>query len=836
MDPMSLVTYLATGWEFVETAKAALPPMTQAGKVDWLPAQVPGYVHLDLVANGVIPHPFYRMNEAGCQWVDETEWSYRTTFQWTPADSAPTRKLHFAGLDTVCDVLLNGVKIASHDNAFLPLTIDVSDHLVEGENTLQIDFKSAVTVGLERQKAYFDKEGLPYPRANFYDRSFVRKPQYMYGWDWGPRLVSCGITGPVTIVETADRPLIIDVLTRQTHHADGTVTLHLTVETDRPLGEYVLEASLSDEEDYIEFELAPVSETIYAADAVIEDPLLWSPEDPDLYDLHVELYDQEDHLLDDHESQIGLRTIELVQEPDQYGQSFTFRLNGQNIYALGANWIPDHSFPATVTREQYRDRLESAKAMGMNMLRVWGGGLYETEDFYDLCDELGILVWQDFPYGCAYYPDDVEHQALAKKEAAHHIKRLRNRACLALWCGNNENHTMFDSKWGGEEHNPPRYYGEHLYHVALQEACDELDPTRPYIASSPIGKDEKLATPNTVDAYNHNMGHVGDSHYWDVWHGRGDWKYYADSTTRFSSEFGFASACSMEVMEEFISDRAFQPFSHEVNWHNKTRKPIDVFMDMVYLHYPHIQTVEDLVYYTQLNQRDALRFGIEHFRRAPFCKGTLIWQINDCWPVQSWALLDNFGHWKAAAHELTRLYFPTLHSLVKTDQKVELHVCHHNTGNSVTPGVYLRAVDLNTGETLREVHVDDQTIEDDDCQKITELSTEGLDPNTTAVFSVDEDGTQEYAWTLLAEPKDTRITPANITIATIDDDQIMLRTDAPVVDLWLRDPDDGVQFGLNFITSSTPGTWVIQTTGPVDQIQARSLAGIHTVQYTNSPL
>ncbi len=833
---MSLVTYLATNWEFVETTKADLPPMKQAGMVDWLPAQVPGYVHLDLINNGVIEHPFYRMNEAGCQWVDDTEWTYRTTFDYVPAEGASVRKIHFAGLDTVCDILLNGEKIASHDNAFLPLTVDVSNLLVEGENTLVVNFKSAVKTGSDRLHAYFDKEGLEYPRANFFERSFIRKPQYMYGWDWGPRLVSCGVTGPVTIVESNGEPQISDILTRQTHNEDGSVTLHLTVETDKPLGNFIVEASLSDDEEYYEFEFNAITETILAAEITIEDPVLWDTDHPYLYDLHVELYDHEDRLFDDRELEIGLKTIELVQEPDEHGQSFFFRLNGQPLYAMGANWIPDHSFPATVTREQYRDKLESAKAMGMNMLRVWGGGLYETEDFYDLCDELGILVWQDFPYGCAYYPDDADHQALAKKEAAHHIKRLRNRASLALWCGNNENHTMFDSKWGGEEHNPPRYYGEHIYHIALQEACDELDPTRPYIASSPIGKDEKFATPNTVDAYNHNMGHVGDSHYWDVWHGRGDWKYYADSTTRFSSEFGFAAAPSMEVLEEFIAERAFQPFSHELNWHNKTRKPLDVFTEMIYLHYPQINTVEDLVYYSQLNQRDAMRFGIEHFRRADFCKGTLIWQINDCWPVQSWAILDNFGNWKAVGHELQRLYDPTLHSLVKKEGTVELHICQHNGEPSVSPGVYLRAVDLTTGSTIREVHVDNESVDNDSSKKIAEISTEGLNPNTTAIFSIDEDEESEYAWTLLCEPKEVELPAAKITIAAIDDDQIMLRTTGPVVDLWLRDPDDGVQFGLNFITSATAGTWVIQTDGPTDRIQARSLAGNHPIEYTNSPL
>lgn len=827
---------VAVGWEFIETTRADLPHLTAAGKADWLPAQVPGYVHLDLVRNGVIDHPYYRMNEAGCQWIDNTDWTYRTTFTFSPDADFPVRKLFFEQLDTVCTIFLNGTKIAAHDNAFLPLTVDVSTLLNDGDNTLQIEFKSAVTTGNDRMAAYFMKEGMENPRANFYDRSFVRKPQYMYGWDWGPRLVSCGITAPVWIVESTGTPQILDVATNQTHHDDGSVTLHVTVETDQPIGQNTLESSLSDELTYVEINLSKTTDTTYEGEVTVDDPFLWDTEFANLYDLHVELYSPEDDLLDERELKIGLRTIELVREPDEYGESFFFKLNGEPLYALGANWIPDSSFPATVTRDQYRNRLESAKAMGMNMLRVWGGGLMETEAFYDLCDELGILVWQDFPYGCAYYPDDAEHQAIAAKEAEFHVKRLRNRPSLALWCGNNENHTMWDSKWGGEEASPPRYYGEYIYEKALPEVCAALDPSRPYIPSSPVGKDPKFAVENTVDHYNHNMGFVGDSHYWDVWHGRGDWKYYADSNARFSSEFGFSSAASLEVWDEYIGDRAFQPFSHELNWHNKTRKPIEKFMEMVTLHYPMPETVEDLVYYTQLNQRDAMRFGIEHWRRSAFCRGTLIWQINDCWPVQSWALMDCHGNWKAVAHELPRLYFPTLHSLVKTEGKVELHVCQHNTSGEVVPGVYLRAVDLSTGETLQEVHVNDKPVKNDSSAKIAELSTKGLNPKTTIIVSIDEDEQSEYAWTLLCEPKDVQIPAANIVVSVLDDDKIALQTDGPVVDLWLTDPEEGVQFAHNFLTSPTASTWIIQTDGPVEDLVARSLAGLHKVEFTRSPL
>lgn len=833
---MSIVTPISTGWEFIETTRKDLPELTQAGKVDWLPAQVPGYVHLDLVRNGVIEHPFYRMAEAGCQWVDDTGWIYRTTFEFEASDEFPVRQLFFECLDTVCTVFLNGTKIASHDNAFLPLTVDVSEVLIEGENSLVVEFQSAVKVGTERMMAYFAKEGMEYPRANFYDRSFVRKPQYMFGWDWGPRLASCGIAGVVSLVERAAVTQIVDVWQRQEHLADGSVQVSVTVETDRELGDLKLEGSFWDDAEFWSLDFESTG-TVHRASVVVADPVLWTVFDsePHLYDLSVELYTADEEFVDSREIRVGLRTIELVRESDEIGESFSFKLNGESLYALGANWIPDHSFPCTVTRSQVREKIEAAKDMGMNMLRVWGGGLMESEDFYDACDEVGILVWQDFPYGCAYYPDDAEHQAVARKEAEFHIKRLRNRASLALWCGNNENHTMFDSPWGGVESNPPRYYGEHLYHGALQTACDELDPDHAYVASSPFGKDESKATEGGVDHFNHNMGFVGDSHYWDVWHGRGDWKFYKDSNARFSSEFGFASAPSMEVFEEFISRKAFLPFSDEVNWHNKTRKPIAVFMDMVHLHYPQIETVEDLVYCTQLNQRDAMRFGIEHWRTSNFCMGALIWQLNDCWPVQSWALMDSFGHWKAAAYELRRLFSGNLISLRVEGDTVSVLDTHHNEAEYWDQTIRVVAYDLRTGEVLREAEFAQQDM-GDGTAVIGSLSTKGLDPGSTLIVAEDPVDDEVLAWQLLGEPKDFVGTICGVTVARLDDNLVMVRTDGPVVDLWLREPENGTQFGYNFLTSGQASTWLIETDGPVESLVARSILGYHSVEMTNSPL
>ncbi|HEV8246040.1 MAG TPA: hypothetical protein VGP93_09745, partial [Polyangiaceae bacterium] len=675
--PMLRRTYLHRGWTFAESAWPAAGRVGYS-KREWLPARVPGHVHLDLLENGIIAHPFERMHELGCQWVDERDWSYRTSFEWQPDPERPQRMLHFAGLDTVCRVLLNGELLAEHDNMFVPLELDVSAKLQPGTNQLRVDFDSAVRVGLERRSAWLKDEGLA-EVERLEERSFVRKAQYMYGWDWGPRLVSCGIWRPVELREYRAR--IRDVHVRQEHLEDGQVRLSLTTDVDGPANVvHVLEG-----------------EALSIADGAltIERPRLWQPNgigEQHLYTLRSyacpadfdakrlpkgtsEACAALDAVaLDLCVTRVGLRTFALRREADRFGESFGFEVNGQPLWALGANWIPDHSFPSAVAAAQYRSRLSAAKNSGMNMLRVWGGGLYESDEFYELCDELGLLVWQDFAFACAYYPDTGSFADAARREAEVNCVRLRNHASLALWCGNNENLTMFQGRWGDKSKQPPRYLGEHLYDRVLPDALSRLDPERPYIPTSPHGGKDA------------NGGGIGDQHYWDVWHGRGDWQHYRDSTARFASEYGFASAPSLRAWREVFHEA--QSFASAdspsvglcslrkgvrdpiVRWHDKTMKGYETFLGYVFLHYPETSDLEDWTYYSQLNQRDALRAAIEHYRRSEFCQGSLIWQINDCWPVQSWAVIDSLGQPKAAFFELARLHAPGLLSLKRDGAQV----------------------------------------------------------------------------------------------------------------------------------------------------------------------
>ena len=805
---MLRTTFLHSDWEFIQTD-------TEGKKIgysfaEWLPAQVPGSVHLDLITNGIIADPFERMNEMGVQWVDGKDWSYRTQFDYEPDKSLPKQVLRFEGLDTICTILLNGEVIGSSDNMFVPLELDVTGKLEVGINDLRIDFKSAVNEGLKLREAYFEANSLKDPIERFEERTFVRKAQYMYGWDWGPRLVSAGVWQPVSLIQYASR--ITEVYVRQEHHEDGSVALHIQSEIEGS-GE-------------LTHTLEPFGTLTGDGTLVIPNAPKWSPENPVLFHLVSQL-GSDDALVQN----IGFSHVRLLQEKDQFGESFEFEVNGRKVWIRGANWIPDHSFPAAVSTERYRDRLTKAKDMGFNMLRVWAGGLYETEAFYDLCDELGILVWQDFPFGCAYYPDDEPWQAIIRNEAMVNIKRIRNRVSLALWCGNNENHEMFFNKWGDPAAQPPRYFGVNHYEDVLPKVVAEFDPGRSYIVSSPIGSppaddtdNEKLRGPNS-NGY-------GDQHNWDAWHGRGDWRYYSDSEGRFSSEYGFASSCNTELWEKTLGEGDWDHGSPAVRWHDKTGKGYETFQGFVKLHYPESDSLEDWVYYSQLNQRDALRFGVEHYRRSEFCKGSLIWQLNDCWPVQSWAILDGDGNYKALAYELRRLYADATSSLFRKNDEFTLWAI--NDGAETVSGVaQISVFHLRTGDLLRS-YEEVVSVEPGARQPAVTGSIKGLAvPDLLVVGTWAGDET----WQLATEPKLARFPdPSDLVVSTHSEGVLRIQTSAPVVDLMLLDEGSVSTLLDNYVTMQTPGIFEVRVTRTPVELTARSLSGDHRVKLTPSPI
>ncbi len=863
---MLRTSFLHSGWEFVQSDLEG--KKLGYSLAEWLPAQVPGHVHVDLMANGVIADPHSAMHEMGCQWVDQENWSYRTTFDWTADALLPTRVLRFEGLDTVCTVLLNGKPIAHSNNMFVGLEVDVTHELQEGTNEVRVDFESAVKVGEHRQSEYYAAEGIASDTLWWPERTFVRKAQYMSGWDWGPRLVSCGIWRPVSLVEYSAR--IQNVHVAQTRHEDGSVTVNVTSEIDGGaialheifgiMGDgvrWMVDGSF-DVKNPPAWEPANLSRVSPEAWphggnslAVVRTHLVTAADAQLILDQAVKLADEAGQLsafvgfdsfgvnsFDELDTRFGFSEIRLLREPDQFGESFEFIINGKKVWARGANWIPDHSFPSQVTRQRYREQLQRAVDLGMNMLRIWGGGLYETDEFYDLCDELGIMVWQDFMFACGYYPDDEATQKEIAIEAATNIKRLRNHACLALWCGNNENSEMHFNGWGDKTKHPSRYYGENHYNGVLPKAVNEFDPGRSYIYTSPIG-DDGSANPQDEKRRGPNSDGFGDQHNWDVWHGRGDWRFYTDSKGRFSSEYGFGSSCSLQVWEQKIGLPGNTPFAEEtaahkiIRWHDKTQKGFDTFVGYTKLHYPDPKTLADWVYYSQLNQRDALRHGLEHYRRSEFCRGSLIWQMNDCWPVQSWAFVDSEGNYKALAYELRRLHADELLSMVRAGDTVQVWAVNDSEADA-EGDLVIEAFDTVTGALVRKDGLEAVILKANGRRLIHTFSVAGLPVPQTIVSASWREAT---AWQLLAEPKQVRLPePAPLLISTAEDGVLVVQSRVPVIDLVFTDAGSTKPFDDNVFTVTEAGTFVVPLVSNPSKIEARSLAGTHEVRLTRSPL
>ena len=761
---------------------------------------------MDLHAAGIIAHPFEEMYEAGLQWVDESDWTYRGEFEWHPSASFPTRILKFHGLDTIARILLNGQEIGTHDNFFLPCEIDVSTSLVEGSNELLIEFSSAVAVGDSRRHEYFQKEGISPSVHHFDERAFVRKPGYMSGWDWGPRLVSCGIWQPIELLEFSAR---IEAFTlHQKPLSDGSFEL-------------TAELRISGEEQpvltYNGTELSAGQNTWTVKDA------LWWPVGEGAQPLQTVTVSLPSG--DSQTKKIGLRTIELLREKDSVGTSCEFAVNGRKIWARGANWIPNDSFPGRITRQEYSDAIDRYAALGMNMLRIWGGGLYETDDFYDACDRAGILVWQDFPYACSYYPDDALHREIAESEATHQVNRLKDRTSLALWCGNNENRAMWYGKWAGAENNPERFYGAPIYDETLKEVVSQNDAGRAYIESSP------LLVPG-MPGIEHATEN-SDDHYWDVWHGRGDWGFYRDSKTRFSSEFGFASSCSMAVWND-VSSRPMGHLDPTVRWHDKTNKAWETFHGMVLAHYPDPRDLEDWIYYSQLNQRDAMRFALEFYRGGDRCRGALIWQVNDCWPVQSWALEDYRRLLKPAGWEIARLYAGALLCADVTEGTLKV-VLANDREIAVKDELVIELIDTMSGSVM-ESTVHDAAVAAQSRSILASIDLSSHFANSTVIRCRLAGESAAERWVLLGEPKDTLTQSFELT-ANLVEGTLIVQGRGLALDLVVWNEEDPAvlvdpQTGLAGFDAGSYIDPVVRfrVNGPIGTLRARSLAGLHSIR------
>lgn len=783
----------------------------QVGDTLWSDAKVPGTIHQDLINHNRIPNPFYGMNEEAVQWVENEDWMYRTSFVVTEEQlNRDAAVLELDGLDTYADVFLNGALILRSDNMFVGHKVSVKSVLRKGENRLLIRFRSAVKEALPQ----WETNGFDYPADNDHSSKrvsiYTRKAPYSYGWDWGIRLATCGIWRPVRLV-FSDVARIEDYYVRQASvsasKADVDNRLEITNVTSQPVSALLKVAyhytANDTKEVQKQIELRPGENTV-SLPVMIDNPHLWMPNgwgEPSLYKFTasvsvdgVEVASQE--------RQVGLRSIRVVMEDDEHGKSFYFEVNGHPMFAKGANFIPDDALLPNVTPERYKRILEDVKAANMNMLRVWGGGIYEDDKFYDEADRNGILIWQDFLFACTTYPHDPLFLKRVEAEAEYNIKRLRGHASLAMWCGNNE---IYEGVryWGWKNKYTAEAFAEMnrgydvLFRQLLPDMVKRFDSDRFYMHGSP---------------YEANWGRpeswkIADSHNWGTWYGRKPFESFDSEIPRFMSEYGFQAFPEMKTIRTFAEEKDFELESPVMNAHQKATIGNALIKQTMSLYYKVPAKFEDLVYVGLVLQGHGMRHGIEaHRRNRPYCMGSLFWQLNDSWPVVSWSSIDYYGNWKAMQYQSQRAFAPVLINAIKEGDDL----C-----------VYLISDELQDRDDVRLI----VELMDFDGKSHGKWTQNGkLTANTSMLFlkkrvdeflSKQDAATSFLCFTLKAKngaaladevfyfayPKDQKLPEARIETSVKkrgEAIEMTLKTDKLARDIFIEVPVQGVRFSDNF--------------------------------------
>jgi beta-mannosidase len=647
---------------------------------------MPGTIHHALHRLGKIEDPHVARNELDVQWIDQQDWELAKSVEVTREDCQRARQeLVFDGLDTIATIFLNGKKVGHSVNMFRQVICDVRGVLKPGSNELRILFESPTAYTAREASRHPDKKS---KRPEFvwqtgerrrHDREWIRKVQCHFGWDWGLFLATSGVWQPARLV-CSDAPRVARVMVHQHHRVPrggdpakpSAVELVITTFLDSPSAQSGrLSIRCGGEMLDTKVHLAR-GENRVRTQLTLDAPELWWPAgegEQRLYDLLIE-YESESGAVSGARRRIGLRTLELVTENDgkksEPAQSFFFRVNGRSIYARGADWIPVDQLVDKSTPDVYRHLLDSMVEANMNMVRVWGGGWYEQDVFYDLCDELGILVWQDFMMACSLYPDSDAFVDELVAEAKHQVRRLHDRACLALWCGDNEDAEGVWSWWKNQPDFPKTVLRYKKTLTALKKACEAEDTTRRFWLSSPSNDEfgENPTDPNR-----------GDIHYWKVWHGRQPFSNYLTVKPRFVSEFGFQSFPEPRTIRAVVPKKQLNPSSRVMEHHQRSPEGNMLITNTMAREMPIPKNFDSFCWVSQINQALAIRTAVEHWRREkPRCMGALYWQLNDIWPVASWSSIDYYGRWKVLQHEAARFFAPLLVSIAVEGGKAHVWV------------------------------------------------------------------------------------------------------------------------------------------------------------------
>ncbi|MEI7663447.1 MAG: glycoside hydrolase family 2 protein, partial [Bacteroidota bacterium] len=639
----------------------------RAGTREWMPAKVPGVVHLDLMRNNAIPDPFAGDNESKVQWIGDSGWEYMKTFQYGEGNFAWRHiELVSKGLDTYANVYLNDSLILVSDNMFREWYVDIKRYLHIGTNTLRIQFPS---VNAENKARYGQ---LP-AKLPGDEKVVCRKAAYQFGWDWGPALVTSGIWRPIYIRKWGALNVInVQIIQKELSDSAANLAAQFTMfaELDNPCEVRLFLDTAEVLRQSIVLKRGP---NILRGDITLKNPERWWPNgmgSPKLYHFRYEVY-FDGQIVAKGNQDVGLRTIELVLDQDPGGRSFYFRINGIPLFIKGANYIPQDNFLPRVKDSTYRALVRDVKDANMNMLRVWGGGIYENDIFYDLCDENGILVWQDFMFACAMYPGGRKFFDNVRDEAIQNIVRLRRHASIALWCGNNEidegwKNWEWQKQYGYSALDSARIYKDYkmIFNVILPNNVHGFDTLRPYIPSSPLhgwGKAESM--------------NEGDSHYWGVWWGKEPFSKYTQKVGRFMSEYGFQSFPDPATISRFAAPADRSPGSQSMKAHQKHPTGYETIDEYLLRDFRKPKDFESYGYVSQLLQAEGMKTAIEAHRRAkPYCMGTMFWQLNDCWPAVSWSSRDYFGKKKALQYLLPHLYGKILVSPVADSGHVKVYI------------------------------------------------------------------------------------------------------------------------------------------------------------------
>lgn len=671
----------------------------------WSNASVPGSVHTDLLNDKTIEDPFYRLNEKDQQWIGDTDWEYETSFEGSDQVLEEQNiNLVFEGLDTYADVYLNDEKILGAKNMFRTWDVDVKSKLKKGQNKLRVYFHNVFKVN---QPKY---DNAPYRLQAFRNNDqadiklnlYSRKAGFHYGWDWGPRLVTAGIWRPIKLKSWSDFK-IDNVFYRQNK---------VTAEKAEISAEFEVSAtSETTAELVISHEGVPLAtQTValksgankIAVPIIIEQPKLWWTNglgDQPLYTFDTTLK-SEDGATDKMSKRIGIRSLEIVRDDDEFGKSLYVRLNGVPVFMKGANYIPQDNFQNRVTEERYEHILGSAKRANMNMIRVWGGGIYEEDIFYDMCDEKGLLVWQDIMFACGMYPSDDDFLENVKNEVVDNVTRLRNHPSIALFCGNNENEISWYS-WGWKdlyEEDIQKQYEEDLkklFYKTIPDAIAEANPDIYYHPTSPIAgiRDDRPKED-------------GDTHYWGVWHGKEPFKNFEKNVSRFVSEYGFQSYPGFSSIKKFSIEEDWFLESDVMHAHQRCMsdegKDLDYGNRLIntYLerNFNTPKDFENYVYVVQALQAKGVKIAVESHRRNRtdnYCMGTMYWQIDDCWPAASWSSIDYYGKWKALHYQMKKTYNQVLVTSLEKENQLGVYVVSDELNPIENAKIGLQALDFD---------------------------------------------------------------------------------------------------------------------------------------------